>query len=102
MTIPRGYETALPVSSQFPLTVPDGQLENLRRSPPQGRKTLQGHYHRGSQKAGQHRERAMQDPSEMGRPGPLTDTVARVCIQDRSQYYLFQSLRRGERSVSHP
>lgn len=33
-------------------------------------------HHRGRQKVGHYRERAMQDPSKMGRLGAMTDTVA--------------------------
>lgn len=51
--------------------------ENLRRSPSQGRKATQGYHQRIRQKAGHHRLSALQNPSEMGSPGSLKDTVAR-------------------------
>lgn len=50
--------------------------EILRRSPPQGRRTAQGHHHRRCQKAGHHRQRTLQEPAEMGSPGSMKDTVA--------------------------
>ena len=50
--------------------------EILRRSPPQGRKTAQSHHHRRRQKARHHRERPVQEPSEMDRRNGLRDTVA--------------------------
>ena len=70
------------------------KLESLRRSPPQGQKTAQGYYHRRHQKAGHHRERAMKDPSEMGCPGFLTDTVAN-CPQLSVREWLCSEIIQG-------
>lgn len=68
--------------------------EILRRSPPQGRKTAQGHHHRSRQKVGHYRKRAMQEPSKMDRLGALTDTVAKhlVRLEVYGQQGKFQTL----------
>lgn len=50
--------------------------EILRRPPPQGRKTAQGHHHRRRQKVGHYRQRSVQVPPEMDRHGVMTYTVA--------------------------
>ena len=77
-------------SRPAPRDVPSGpgrsrsqpEPEVLRRSAPKGRKTAQGHHHRGCQKAaGRYRERAMQKPPEMGHHGGVIDTVDNTSVE---------------------
>lgn len=73
--------------------------ENLRGSPPQGRKTAQGYHYRRRQKADHHRQGTLQEPSEMGSPGSMKDTVARdvkwmkllLYRNETSKYRAFES-----------